>query len=136
MDTLLNFWNPYTPAIQAQPPEDLRSNKEYVPPNSSLNFEKRIRNPSQYPSLSEGEQSVTHKMAWDDFMGKFVAFPTVVQTPDGSLKDLGDAAYDYALRSGEYRQFKTAKEAEDYARGGYKNQWAADEWSAMSRWGK
>lgn len=136
MDNFFNFWNPYTPAIQAQPPEELRSNKQYVPPDSTLNFEKRIRNPSRYPSIFEDGENVTHKMAWDDFMGQFVAFPTVVQGKDGSLQDLGDAAYPYAMQSGEFRKFKTAKEAEDYARGGYKNQWAADEWSAMSKWGK
>lgn len=113
-----------------QAPEDmLMFDKRFVPADSQLNFEKRVLNPSSYPVLDQGGgQIATHKMAWGEGDGKYQAYPTVVQQQDGQLKELGgDEAWAHAVQTGEFRQFDTAKEAEDYARGGYKKQWGAGE---------
>ena len=104
------------------PPTEERGN--FIPRDSSLNFEQRVLNPKNNPALISPDGSVaTHKMAWDDFMGRNIAFPTIIQNKAGGLTDLGKDAYAYALKTGEYRQFKSPKEAEAYASGGYKSQW-------------
>lgn len=138
---MANQWDDFVrifkPTLQADVPDDLTfSTKQYVPNNSNLNFEKRILSPSSYPSLPDVDGSrATHKMAWDDANNNYVAFPTIIQTKAGNLMDLKDGAYDHAMRTGEYRKFLTAKEAEEYARGGYKNQWGANEWSILQQFG-
>lgn len=110
-------------------PEDLGPvGKPFVPLDSKLNFEQRVLNPSKYPVLKNDDGSIaTHRMAWGEVDGKQVAYPTVIQEGN-SLRQLGDdEAFDHAMKSGEYRSFDNPTEAERYAKGGYKQQWGANE---------
>lgn len=97
--------------------------------NTKLNFEQRILNPNSYPSIDNGDGSKsTHRMAYSEVDGKFVAYPTIVQAPNGDLVPLNDqGAFTHAMNSGEFREFKTEKEAESYASGGYKKFWGLGE---------
>lgn len=97
--------------------------------NKNKNFVQRYLNPDNYPKVKTNtlkghenepdEQYSTHLMA-DDPKSKRV-YPTIVQLPNGKLKQLSpDEAYDYADKTGEYIQFKTAEEAAKFADNGYK----------------
>ena len=99
--------------------------------NKNLNFVKRYLMPDMYPALqtnklmgSEGmiaapkEEVSTHWMSHDPESMR--VFPQIVMI-DGKLKDLGEGAYDYADKTGEYIQFKSPEEAEWFAANGYKN---------------
>lgn len=82
-------------------------------------FERRIQNPIQHILNDDGSIS-THKMASSEVDGKQIAYPTIVNI-NGKLKELsGEEAFNYAMKTGEFKEFKTAKEAQDYAEGGYK----------------
>lgn len=133
-------WNVFKGMINSVPraapqlvkaPEDLGPRQAFVPADSQLNFEQRVLRPSQYPTLAqEGEGNfATHKMAYAGTEKGFMAYPTVVQMPGAKeLQELeGQAAMDYALKSGEFRQFADEQSAADYARGGYKQQWGSGE---------
>lgn len=101
-----------------------------VPLDSKLNFEQRILNPNSNPSIDNGDGSMsTHRMAYGEVDGEYVAFPTIVQQPKAKgLTELQDKdAFDYAMKSGEYRSFKTEDEAKSYAEGGYKKFWGLGE---------
>jgi hypothetical protein len=86
--------------------------------NKDLNWVKRLYE-SNAPSITlPGESKPsTHFMESAD--GR--VYPTVVQMPDGSLQYLGDDAYDYAMQTGEYIQFKNDRQArrfgKDYKKG-------------------
>lgn len=102
---------------------------QLVPDDTKLNFEQRILYPSRYPQLDNGDGSYsTHSMAWGGGDGRFYAYPTVVQAPNGKLVRLPDqAAYINAMETGEYRTFSTPEDAERYAGGGYKDSWGRGE---------
>lgn len=108
------------------PPDDMEYG-QYVLSDSKLQFEKRILNPSQYPVLTNEDGTIsTHEMAWGEMDGKYIAYPTVVQLPNGKLQRLPDEIADfYARENKEYRTFDTPQDAENYSRGGYKFQWGA-----------
>ena len=73
------------------------------------NFEQRMYNPSSMIHNSDGSTS-THKMTSWESNGKYYAAPTVVQR-NGTLEELNvDDAIDYAMKSGEFKEFKTDKE--------------------------
>lgn len=92
--------------------------------NKDKNFVQRIFNPVL--SLQEGNNNATHKMAYGEADGKFIAYPTVVQQPNTNYLTSIDnstnkfAAMDYALANKEYIDFNTEAEAKDFAEGGYK----------------
>lgn len=97
--------------------------------DTQLNFEQRILNPNSYPSIDNGDGSVsTHRMAWGGDEGNFKAFPTIIQSKDGKLVEMEPMdAQRYAEKTGEYRKFTDAKDAESYAEGGYKKFWGLGE---------
>lgn len=99
-----------------------------VPLDSKLQFEQRILKPSKYGAIDNGDGSEsTHRMAYAETDGKFVAYPTIVQDGKG-LKQLGDReAYEYAMKKGEHRAFDSEDEAKSYAEGGYKKFWGLGE---------
>lgn len=99
-----------------------------VPLDSKLQFEQRILNPNKFGAIDNGDGSEsTHRMAYGETDGRFVAYPTIVQRGK-ALQQLGDdEAFDYAMRSGEHRSFKTEAEAKAYAEGGYKKFWGLGE---------
>lgn len=101
-----------------------------IPLDSALQFEQRVLYPSRYPVLETPEEGLaTHKMAWGDVNLRkgeppvSVAFPTVVY--DGStLKALDNrAAFEHAIKTGEFREFADPSQAELYAEGFYKKAW-------------
>ena len=101
------------------------STQMFIQPDTKLNFEQRVLAPSKYPVLQNKDGTVsTHRMAWGDSNGKFFAYPTIVQLPDGQLHQLTDEqAWHHAMETKEYREFSTPEDANAYASGGYKNQW-------------
>jgi hypothetical protein len=99
--------------------------------NKNLNFVKRYLMPDLYPKLqtnrlmgAEGmiaapkEEMTTHWVSHDPETMR--VFPQVAMI-NGKLQDLGERAYDYANKTGEFIQFKTPEEAEWFAANGYKN---------------
>lgn len=105
-------------------------NQDVIPSDSPLQFEQRILRPSQFPVLDMGRgQVMTHKMmnAEVDINGVStpVAMPTVVYDPAKKrLTELSpDAAFEHAIKTGEYRTFGTPEEASAYAEGMYKRHW-------------
>ena len=82
-----------------------------------LNFVDRYRNPSKYPSIKNSDGSIsTHRMADTEIDGKYIAYPTIVQLPDGELMELDEnTAITYALQTGEYKEFQDQKSATSYA---------------------
>lgn len=98
--------------------------------DTKLNFEKRVLKPNSYPAIQneDGSES-THRMAYGETDGRYVAYPTIVQ-PKGSkeLMPLDDReAFEYAMKNREFRSFKTEDEAKAYAEGGYKKFWGLGE---------
>lgn len=96
-----------------------------IDPKTALNFEQRILYPSRYPQINNPDGSYsTHKMAWTTVGDRFIAFPTIVQLPDGNLKELPPSeAIQWAIQNKEFREFPTAEQASGYADGGYKRYW-------------
>jgi len=106
--------------------------------NKDLNWVQRLYEPNT-PSIQISGQPgpSTHFMESAD--GK--VYPTVVQMPDGQLQYLGDDAYEYAMQTGEYIQFKNDRQAQrfaknykkgtdvlkEYGKGGL-TQWFAEKW--------
>ncbi len=93
-----------------------------APPSPVKNFVQRYLTPSRFPSIQNTDGSYsTHRMASAETDGKFIVYPTIVQLPDGNLRELGDdEAYYYALKTGEFMEFPSDKEARAFAEGGYK----------------
>lgn len=101
-----------------------------IAPDSKLEFEQRVLNPNSNPVIDNGDGSVsTHRMAYGESDGKFVAYPTIVLPKDSKeLVQLGDKdAWQYAAKHGEFRKFDTEDEARTYAEGGYKKFWGLGE---------
>lgn len=90
--------------------------------NKGKNFVKRYLNPSGSPMIKNKDGSVsTLRMASSDN----IAYPTIVQLPDGSLKQLNsdgpnNEAYKYAMQHKEYIEFDNEKDADWFANNGYK----------------
>ena len=62
----------------------------------------------------------THKMASANIDGHPIAYPTIIYS-GGQLKQLsGNEAIKYALQTGEYIEFNSDVEANDFANNGYK----------------
>lgn len=102
---------------------------QLIDPKTALNFEQRVLRPSDYPSINNPDGSYsTHKMMWNEMGNKFGAFPSIVQLPTGKLVELDPrSAYNHAISNNEYRTFNSAKEAQEYAEGGYKRSWGTGE---------
>jgi hypothetical protein len=88
-------------------------------PNPTTNFEKRMYNNTNKIQNEDDTQSTHKMMSWSDDNG-FYAAPTIVEK-NGKLIQLSEEeAQEYAYKTGELKQFKTDKEAQEYARNGYK----------------
>ena len=87
---------------------------------SLKDFERRAMDP-RGPSIKNADGSFsTHRMASAEVDGRQIAYPTIVPM-NGRLVQLDDdAAIDHALRTGEFREFNTERDAQAYAEGGYK----------------
>jgi hypothetical protein len=93
--------------------------------NDKLNFVDRYLHPSKYPVINNKDGSIsTHRMADAEVDGKYIAYPTIILSKNGELQQLeDDEALNYAIKNGEYIEFKTQKEASEYATNGYKKDW-------------
>ena len=103
---------------------------DVIPSDSTLQFEQRILRPSQFPVLDMGRgQVMTHKMmnaeVGLDGVNTPIAYPTVVYDPKTKrLTELGaDAAFEHAMKTGEFRKFDNPDMAGAYAEGLYKKHW-------------
>ena len=92
-------------------------------------FIDRVKNPKNYPFIKNSNGQIsTHRMrAERDAEGNWYAFPTIVQLPDGSLKEFPDTeqgtqeAMSYNIENENYVAFGKQKEkALNYSKGGYK----------------
>lgn len=89
----------------------------------------RARNPDKYPyiinrnPMGNVESISTHLMATEvDEKGDWYVFPTIVQMPDGTLKQFDDPyeAMRFNRKVGNFKKFKDKDKALKYAEGGYK----------------
>jgi len=96
-----------------------------------MNFVQRYLSPNKYPSISNSDGTIsTHKMADAEFDGRYIAYPLIIQKPDGSLVELShEDAFRHAIETGEFMEFDTQEEASAYARGGYKSRWGEKDYS-------
>ena len=93
---------------------------QHLKDNAHLNFVQRIFNPELTIELEKGRPS-THMMASAEVDGKEIVYPTIVEREPGKLTQLSDdEAIRYALKTGEYIEFKNAEEARAFAKGAYK----------------
>jgi len=86
-------------------------------------FEKRIARPDPKLFIKDPESGnpQTHRMAWGNIDGKFIAYPTIVEQ-DGKLVQYENNTDTMKLmkKSGNVKVFDTKEEAEAYADGGWK----------------
>jgi len=86
-------------------------------------FEKRIARPDPKLFIKDPKSGnpQTHRMAWGNIDGKFIAYPTIVEQ-DGKLVQYENNTDTMKLmkRSGNFKSFDTKEEAEAYADGGWK----------------
>jgi hypothetical protein len=104
--------------------EEDKDNKAYggeVEEPPLKQFEQRLYD-TNAPYIQNDDGSIsTHKMAWSKVDNRYVAYPTIVQQHRGKLEQLNDDdAFDYAMRTGEFKDFKKRKDAKYYSEGGYK----------------
>ena len=90
-------------------------------------FMDRVSNPEKYPAISNDDGSISsHRMAVEvDEHGDWYAFPTLVQMPDGRLKQFEDPfeAMRYNKSIGNVKPFGKDKEtAIEWGSGGYKTE--------------
>lgn len=124
-------WNKFSNQVATPRSVDMsrwNTKKQYIHPDTPLKFEHRVLFPSKYPTLDNGDGSVsTHKMAYAGINNGFIAYPPIVME-DNKLKELSpDEAFKYATKNKEYRLFNSEEEAADYAEGGYKSSWGMGE---------
>jgi hypothetical protein len=107
---------------EVQVNESVPAVEDVLKANASKNFVKRIMNPKNFPVIDNGDGSVsTHRMASGETDGRFIAYPTITQDKDGSLRQREDRdAFNHAMKTGEFIEFNTDQEAREFAEGGYK----------------
>lgn len=105
---------------------ELRRVKAILAQNAGKNFVDRIVNRDKYPSIDNGDGThSTHLMAWTEADGAYRVFPTILfDKKTGKLikRDNMRAAYDNAVRMGEYIDFNSPDEAEWFSQR-YKSVW-------------
>lgn len=109
------------PSSTASTPQGADAARAMAPlvAHKNLNFVQRMFHPESYPVIHNADGTFsTHQMASEDNL----AFPTDVYNP--STKKLEhltpQAAYRYAIKTGEFIKFPTAAEANWWADNGYK----------------
>ena len=137
---------PYDPMAHAvtAPAQFQGQFPDVIPSDSQLQFEQRVLRPSQFPVLDyrnkKGEGEIaTHRMmnaeVGIDGVQTPIAFPSVVFDPKaGRLVELApDAAFNHAMKTGEFRKFENPDAASAYAEGMYKRHWGqGDAMDAMA----
>ena len=109
--------------------------------NKDKNFVKRIIDPTNYPTtdmpkeLQEYGDWGTHLMSWDNGpTGNPMVYPRIVHDQQNDKLNILDQkqAYDHALKTGEYIDFKTSAEADWFGQN-YKKAWNPDG-QGIPRW--
>lgn len=100
--------------------------KDVVGQHKDKQFVQRILNPGVYGNLDLGDGQVgTHLMSWSTY-GKDktpIVYPSIIQDKTGKFTQLDDdAAFNYAIKSGEYIPFKSPDQAELFSKE-YKRLW-------------
>ena len=93
--------------------------------NQDKQFVRRIMNPQAYPAIDNGDGSrSTHLMAYSKAGNAFRVYPTIAYDPRSKklTKRDGDAAYNHAVKTGDYIDFDTEDEAAWFSRN-YKAVW-------------
>ena len=88
--------------------------------HKGLNFVKRMLD-DKSPRIDNKDGTFsTHKMETSEADGKHYAYPTIIQDKSGKLVDLSkmgkNAAWEYAVKSGEMIPFDTANQAEEFSK--------------------
>lgn len=85
--------------------------------HAEVPFIKRILRPEAYGSLEEPDgRRATHKMAWSEVDGRFLVYPTIVESGGGLRQLEDDEALDNAIATGNLVAFPTAQEADRFSR--------------------
>ena len=85
--------------------------------NREKNFVQRILYPENYPTLPIGKgKFATHLMSWGESNNKYYVFPTVIYERDKLKQYKPDAAFKRALDSGEYIEFPSSDEADQFTK--------------------
>jgi len=97
---------------------------EILNSNANKSFVKRILHKGQYPTLDNGDGTVsTHSMSWGDADGRYFVYPTVLYTKDKTLKRYNnDAAWIHAMQTGNFIEFHSPQEADWFSKN-YKKIW-------------
>ncbi len=100
--------------------------REILRDNDEKLFVKRIIRPKDYPTLDLGDGNyATHQMQWGDVdtpQGKrYVVYPSV-QLQGNKLIDLGEKAWDHAMKAGDYIEFDNPAKASWFSKS-YKKVW-------------
>ena len=90
--------------------------------NKNKSFVQRIINPQNEPVLEHEGGIATHRMSWATVGDKVIAFPTVLKTREGNLQDFGREAIPHVLKTGNYIEFQSEKEADFFSKR-YKGAW-------------
>ena len=97
--------------------------KDILYKNRKKGFVKRILNKDDYPELDNGDGSYsTHSMAYGEADGRYFVYPTIVEGEGGLQRLDGRAAFDYAMKTGEYIDFGDEEDAEWFSKN-YKKYW-------------
>ena len=90
--------------------------------NQSLPFVQRIINRGIYPVLHKDDDIMTHLMSWGESDGRYFAYPQIVEGVGGLKRLSSDEAFDHAMKTREYIEFKKPEEAEFFTKN-YKRFW-------------
>jgi hypothetical protein len=91
--------------------------------NQDKEFVQRILKPAESPVIRlDNGDIATHKMAWENYKGKYVVYPTIQREGRGLVEKSGDRAFEDAINSGEYVEFNTPGDAEWFSKN-YKKVW-------------
>lgn len=90
---------------------------EILEANKDKDFVNRILNAPDFPTLPnrDGSES-THSMAWGEADGRFFVYPTVIYEEDQMMRLGPDTAWGRAMRMGDYIEFETMAEADEFSR--------------------
>ena len=92
--------------------DDYEIIKKILEQNKGKDFVDRILNPDKYPSMDIGNgNTATHKMIWGESDGKYQVFPSIVHQKGELVEYSGKDAWDHAMKTGEYIEFKDPAEA-------------------------
>jgi len=108
--------------------EETDNIRKILEANKSKDFVQRILDPDNSPTIDMGKgMKGSHMMATAESDGVHYAYATIQRDENGNLVRLDpNVAFQKAMAQGEVIGFKTAAEADDFARN-YKKVWEPEE---------